>query len=997
MLSLSKNNVMKKNIKYKLLHFTGILIGIIISNMLRAQTSEINFGDFAHPVASVSSLAAYNSTPASIASGTSNLSIPLLELPTHSKDISLPLSLAYSSKNVKQLEPAGETGTGWSLFAGGVISREIIGSLNEVQYSENPQSNSPEIFDDVYYYNLPGVSGKFKFNKNATTGAIDIQSLSANKVKITYIRDTTALIYFTVLSFTITDEGGYQYIFNDYSESSNTDAVLPYRSAFFLSQIKMPDNTVVASFEYRKDSKHATSEPNSPIVYRSCKLSKINADGLGSISIDYQYDETKEKTMNDPYSISQILLKDTWGSVISGYKFVYSWTQLYPSTPSDNTEEIGRRLLDKLIKINKDQIEYEKTSFIYNPYQGAINENNTYFCYVEPVSTPSNFDSYQMPGLLKRVIYPMGGVAEYNYEAHDYFFNRSTQQYLENAMGTGKIVDPYVQDWEPLVPVLNVDTNQSLQYTLTVTGSPGVTKSVALQFLVSEYYPPGIWVPDTPDPNDQPDPGGNPQPGGHYHFDLTYTLKKNNEMMNTFCISNQVSIYQLLPGTYTISVSGTGGKAQLLMSQIKLKNGPYPNKISTYKYGPRLKNIKYYSSSTETVPSKIEQYNYASFSDPISSSGYIFRNESESTNNFFPGYVLYKNVSVSDGENGFVRYYFKNPDDYSKTSYTVDGNPTSFWQYYPITKSGVLEKKEVYNAQNLLLSSLEYETEFETLQNLPDLKIGAYDGNAEVYTKPVYIKNTKITTKNFSGNAFAKTISETSFKLENFKTGFIKETSSDGIVTEKWIRYAADKNKTQMMDANIFSLPLEIETKIDGKIAAKTENSYTDSGRFDPISLKVSNTDNGSSKTAIKYEVYDAYGNIRQYMVNVDENSGNGFPIVLIWGYNQTMPIAKIEGARLTDIGTLADDIVLKSNVDKDISSEIELVKALDLFRSNIALKNFQITTYTYDPLIGITTTTPPNGIREIYQYDRNGRLKTVADVNGNILNEYKYNNKPQP
>ncbi len=997
MLSLSKNNVMKKNIKYKLLHFTGILIGIIISNMVRAQTPEINFGDFAHPVASVSNLAAYNNTPASIASGTSNISIPLLEIPSRSKNISLPLALAYNSKNVKPLEPAGEVGTGWSLLAGGVISREIIGSLNEVQYSNNPSSNSPEIFNDIYYYNLPGVSGKFKFNKNATTGNIDIQSLSPNKVKITYIKDTVETLYFTVSSFTITNESGYQYIFKDYSESSNSDAITTYRSAFFLSQIKLPDNTIIASFEYRKDSKHATEEWTSPIAYRSCKLSKINTDGLGSVSIDYQYDTTKEKTMNDPYSISQILLKDVWGSLISGYKFVYSWTQLYPSTPSDNTEEKGKRLLTKLIKIDKDQIESEKTSFVYNPYQDALNEKFIYPCYPEPVSTPGNFEYYQMPGLLKKIVYPMGGVVEYAYEAHDYFFNRNTPQYLENVLGSGIIGDPYVQDWEPVVPVLNVDTNQSLTYTLTVTGTPGVTKSVALQFLVSEYYPPGIWVPDTPDPNDQPDPGGDPQPGGHYHFDLTYTLKKNNEVMSTFCISNQASIYQLLPGTYTISVSGTGGKAQLLMSQIKLKNGPYPNKISTYKYGPRLKNIKYYSSSTETVPSKIEQYNYASFSDPISSSGYIFRNEAESTNNFFPGYVLYKNVSVSDGENGFIRYYFKNPDDYSKTSYTVEGNPTSFWQYYPITKSGVLEKKEIYNAQNLLLSSLEYETEYETLQNLPDLKINAYDGNAEIYTKPAYIKNTKIITKNFSGNVFAKTTSETSFNPDNFKAGFMKGISSDGITTESWIRYAADKNKTQMMDANIFSVPLETETKIDGKISAKTENFYTDSGRFDPISLKVSTTDNGSSKTAIKYEVYDTYGNLRQYMVNVEENSGNGFPIVLIWGYNQTMPIAKIEGARLTDIGTLADDIVLKSNADKDAPSETELVKALDLFRSNAVLKNFQITTYTYDPLVGVTTTTPPNGIREIYQYDRSGRLKTVADVNGNILKEYKYNNKPQP
>ena len=966
-------------------------------DILRAQSPEINFGDFAHPVASISSLAAYNNTPASIASGTSNVSIPLLELPTRSKNISLPLALSYNSMNVKSLEPAGEVGTGWSLFAGGVISREIIGSLNEVQYSENPQSNSAYIFDDVYYYNLPGVSGKFKFNKNAATGTIDIQSLSANKVKISYVRDTTEVLYFTVSSFAITDESGYQYVFSDYSESSNSEAIKTYRSAFFLSQIKLPDNTLVASFEYRKDSKHATEEWTSPIVYKSCKLSKINADGLGSVSIDYLYDVTKEKTMNDPYSISQVLLKDVWGSVISGYKFVYSWNQLYPSNPSDNTEENGRRLLTKLLKINKDQVEYEKTSFIYNPYQEALNEDNTYFCYPQTVSTPGNFDSYQMPGLLKRIIYPMGGVAEYNYEAHDYFFNRSTPQYLENAMGTGKIVDPYVQDWKPLVPVLNVDTNQSLEYTLTVTGSPGVTQSVALQFLVSEYYPPGIWVPDTPDPNDQPDPGGDPQPGGHYHFDLNYTLKKNNEVVSTFCISNQASIYQLLPGTYTISVSGTGGKAQLLMSQIKLKNGPYPNKISTYKYGPRLKNIKYYSSSTETIPAKTELYTYGSFSDPISSSGYIFRNEAESSDNFFPGYVLYKNVSVSDGENGFVRYYFKNPNDYSKISYTVDGNPTSFWQYYPITKSGVLEKKEVYNAQNQLLSSLEYETVFETLQNLPDVRIDEYDGNLAVYTKPAYIKNTNTTTKTFVASAFTKSVVEKNYNSSNFNPEYIKEVSSDGIITEKKILYAFDKNKTQLINANMVSVPLETETKVNNKIIEKIETLYADSGRFDPLSVIVNSPDDGSTNIPIKYEAYNSYGNLRQYSVNGNGDTGTGFPTVVIWGYNQSMPIAKVEGAKLSDIGILADDIILKSNVEKDASSETELIKALDLFRSNAVLKNFLITTYTYDPLIGVTTETTPDGIRKIYKYDQNGRLKSLLDVSGNILQDYKYNNKPQP
>ncbi|VEH20158.1 Uncharacterised protein [Chryseobacterium nakagawai] len=987
---------MKKNTIQRLMYLTGILIVVMISDILKAQTPEINFGNSSRPVASVSSLATYNNVPVSIVTGTSNVSIPLLELPTRFKDISLPLALVYNSMNVKQREPAGEVGTGWSLLSGGVISREIIGSLNEVEYSEQPLSNSSEIFNDIFYYNLPGVSGKFKFSKNATTGAIDIESLSGNKVKVTYIRDTAQVLYFTVLSFTVTDERGYQYIFKDYSEGSNFETVQVYRSAFFLSQIMLPDNTVVASFEYRKDSKHATEEWTSPIVYTSCKLSKINADGLGSVSIDYLYDATKENTMNDPYSVSQIILKDTWGSVISGYKFVYSWIRLFQGIPSDDTELKGRRLLDKLIKINKDQAEVEKTSFVYNPYQTPLQEDRQYPCYPQSFSTPGNFDDYQLPGLLKRVIYPMGGIVEYTYEAHDYFYNRSTPQYLENALSASKINDPFVHEWGPYVPIINVDTNQSLDYTLTVTGTPGVQKSVAIQFLDTEYYPPGIWVPDTPDPDDQPYPGGDPQPGGHYHFELNYTLKKNNEVIGTFCTSNEAFVYRLSPGTYTISVSGTGGKAQVRIAEIRLKNGPYPNKNSTYQYGPRLKNIKYYSSSSETVPSKTEQYSYSSFSDPISSSGYVFRSEAENANSS-PGYVLYKNVSVSDGENGFVRYYFKTPNEYAKASYTVDGNPANFWSYYPITKSGVLEKKEIFNTQNQLLSSLEYESEFETLQNLPDLKIELYYDNLATYTKPAYIKRTKTTTKNFVGTVFATTVSETNFNPDNFKTGFIKETSSDGVTTESWVRYATDKNKTQMMAANMFSIPLETETKINGKIIAKTESLYADSGRFDPLSLKSSNTDNGSSKTAIKYDMYDAYGNARQYRVNYDESSGIGFPVVLIWGYNQTMPIAKIEGAELSDIGTLADDIVLKSNADKDGQSETELIKSLDLFRTNGALKKFQITTYTYDPLTGVTTTTPPNGIREIYQYDRNGRLKTVVDVNGNIVKEYKYNNKPQP
>lgn len=55
----------------------------------------------------------------------------------------------------------------------------------------------------------------------------------------------------------------------------------------------------------------------------------------------------------------------------------------------------------------------------------------------------------------------------------------------------------------------------------------------------------------------------------------------------------------------------------------------------------------------------------------------------------------------------------------------------------------------------------------------------------------------------------------------------------------------------------------------------------------------------------------------------------------------------------------------------------------------------FQIITYTYNPLVGVTSITPPSGIRELFIYDTANRLKEVKDINGDILKTYEYHYKP--
>ena len=221
-----------------------------------------------------------------------------------------------------------------------------------------------------------------------------------------------------------------------------------------------------------------------------------------------------------------------------------------------------------------------------------------------------------------------------------------------------------------------------------------------------------------------------------------------------------------------------------------------------------------------------------------------------------------------------------------------------------------------------------------------------------------------------------------------------KIISSDGITSENFYKYAQDKNLQNLVTANNISTPIEVETKVNNKAVDKTETKFENTTNLYPSSVVSTNPNDASIKTNVKYDNYDSNGNLVQYTTDYDATTGKGNSVTIIWGYNQTLPIAKIEGAKLSDIGTLADDIINKSNADIDTATENTLITALDIFRNQTTLKNFLITTYTYNPLIGVTTVTPPNGMREFYRYDANNRLQSVVDTNGNIIKEMKYNNK---
>lgn len=59
--------------------------------------------------------------------------------------------------------------------------------------------------------------------------------------------------------------------------------------------------------------------------------------------------------------------------------------------------------------------------------------------------------------------------------------------------------------------------------------------------------------------------------------------------------------------------------------------------------------------------------------------------------------------------------------------------------------------------------------------------------------------------------------------------------------------------------------------------------------------------------------------------------------------------------------------------------------------------ENARMTTYTYDPLIGMTSATGPDNKKTTYEYDDFGRLEFIKDHNDDVVKKYTYHYKGDP
>ena len=117
----------------------------------------------------------------------------------------------------------------------------------------------------------------------------------------------------------------------------------------------------------------------------------------------------------------------------------------------------------------------------------------------------------------------------------------------------------------------------------------------------------------------------------------------------------------------------------------------------------------------------------------------------------------------------------------------------------------------------------------------------------------------------------------------------------------------------------------------------------------------------------------------------VQENKENDINTCYLYGYNKQYPIAKIIGSDFYTAYSYVSQVL----VNDPMTDDQTMRSHLNALRS---IPNTQVTTYTYRPLVGMTSETAPDGKTIFYEYDNFGQLKLVRNQDGNIVKTYQYN-----
>lgn len=970
----------------------------------------------------MASLAKNVSCPVNYSTGVPQISIPLFTI--RSGDITLPLSLTYNASGIRVSEMSGMVGQGWSLSGIPSISRQIKGhedknykcvftnsqnkSYNYVErLLDNNLTNSNDELPDEYYYQLANKSGMFMYVMDPYVNNIQYSSLPYNDVKINV--DSTYSQRFFILN----DDDGTIYKFNggkDYTTISNQ----PIESGWKASSITAANGIDSIHFEYGQgymDTAYLLNDAYAVVDYFRTSLSNhwprdivyTDFDDIDGGYVPYceieevmkapiVYKTTGNQRKSYQVGINGNLYSDNQPDINSlGFFPTANTKSSDPRTITfqGNTITFGYSsfgVLDQLtsieIKNNLNEV-VRRIELKYSYY-------DTERCFLDTIAFVNGRDTlekysfeYVHPELLPRT-------DDRRIDFWGYYNNDSNcETTLVPKMTLNTIIDDdgVNETWQN--GTVNIGTSGWLSRAANKNYMTyGTLKSIT--------YPTGAKEEFTFEANQ----AAIAYQTGETDFHITQHLLPVQGMANT---------YQL------------GG---LRIKQIKTTkcNGDSVN-YRTFRYGddgtgttPIVDGCNYFlTEKTKFYYVSYEQHQL----HPVVRSRYRTVSGCPAIPlNFYNGaIVMYDKVTEFNGRsesdnNGKTVYTFTIPSyKWSLNDMaTLNSNKYQDWEY------GLMQSKTVYKRNsNEYKKLMKEEYNYATGCHVGNIVAGEYrlgtilgypydgtpypsqynslefEGQDTLYDVAVkLLTNVKTTVYDDAEHSMVTdeglfhsipyctlvtrketTLNENSPYIERYEYPYHSGNISpyNSMVGQNAINYIVTKTSKRGNDSIIVYTP------------------YTNNSRFKPESYR-SNYNNEGMTNRISY-LYDSHAN------RVQAIKDNKEKVTYLYGYNNQYVIAVIENAEYSAVNTAL------GNAATTIAAAAQPSTAnwISINGLRSSHPEWHITTYKWQPLVGVTSMTDPAGVETRYAYDGLGRLtkkSQIIDGTEKIIEEYEYHYKTE-
>lgn len=955
------------------------------------------------PSPEASTVTRYADIPFTYSTGMAELSIPIYTI--EGRDLSIPISLSYRSGGIKVSEVAGAVGLGWSLQAGGCITREVVFLPDEYRYNgyafyQQPSGglldslvnqvnctatreyltsilwNQKDCSSDRYSYNVCGLSGTFVF----TPGG-EIVHLSGDGCLV----EAHRAIGGAIESFTLTGPDGTIYTLADKETGSRYNVELnptpmsgaqidwSAPTAWYVSSITSADGLETASFSYSSGgtwvcntestsySWTATTQGNA-MTYTGHHGPSYNTDSrdhdvlvLSSISLrgsTVQFTYAAESGHAD-YAVPGHILMNNYPRRLTGIRVsVPGHSNLFSVDVGTGHGDDGRIVLQSLL-IKRNGILDDRWAFSYEPSTVSNYFGQDWFGYSNGESSRTDLVPYSFPagngapvlsygypdpacakgGMLIRADHD-GAVTEFEYEG--------------NAVGSGntsssigvRVKRIKVYDGDNLVRV------RSFSYTAP--------------FATAGYYP----------------------------IRTDYTTTRVDQRIEYHPLHPDVIQRVLYDWTFTLHDSPVAEGASLAASRVIYGHVVEDAGSDTLMTGGSQRTEYWFKTSgTCAQTSTIDRfptewsatYTQPSFLDYVPA---FYREQFDRGVGLLTRKVVWKYVGEGGSPISIDGYEMAQSED---------------WTYAFPTSSSVLTGYMVHQIMHRVTAP-GGDVRYVDLYHYPVWSTTQPDLSSSTVTRVSYHLNGSDTTMINALYAPRPSLTipnristlSTSVGGRSRNLGY---TYPDTWGTEApaWVQSLSDSHRLNRPIQQSFyygepgrsgATPFVLDL---WKIVS-TQYDYVfvgDALRLMPVS-RIETTGEAQAESW-REEILG-----RDCMGNVTSIAERGCPqTIILWSYAGHYPVAMIENATLGQVQSAWGGAAALDSLTLAVSPSNSQLQRL--FGLRTLLPQAHVRTYTYEPGIGMTSSTSISGMRVLFEYDAAGRLSTVKDADGHVMESYSY------